>query len=260
MHSRRAVAARSTDANETSTGATSGLAAVSRSARFYRFRPPGGSRPDVRPAARTGYRGRMAAHAPRWVAPLPNVLSGIRLALAFAFPFLAAAMRLPVVLLGGISDWLDGTVARRFEVQSTLGGHLDALADKAFVVSAACTLAADGAFSWWQLPLLLARDVVVGFVAAFFALRRQWTAFRDMSARLWGKLATTLVFVFFVVLLIEGLEGFRLVAFLAAAVSSVVAAADYLVRFLRALRPARMDKARDPWKSEPCAVEGADQE
>jgi len=202
----------------------------------------------------------MATRASRWVRAVPNVLSGLRFVLAAAFPFLAATWRLPAVVAGGASDWLDGLVARRYGAQTTLGGILDAVADKAFVLSAACTLASDGDLAWWQLPLLLARDLVVAFVAAFFALRRQWAAFRNMAARLWGKVTTILVFVFFVVLLVDALEDGRQAAFVAAAASSVLAGVDYFVLFLRALRPARMDRARGPWKSDSCATEGADEE
>jgi len=178
----------------------------------------------------------METKAPGWVRQLPNVLSTLRLALAVVFPILPSEGRLPAVLVGGATDWLDGLIARRFGVQSTFGGLLDAVADKAFVLSVLLTLAAADILAWWQVPLLVVRDAAVLFTALFFAARREWAAFGGMPARWPGKVTTILTFAFFVALLIPALAGVRMPLFVATAGASVIAGVDYLIRFARVLR------------------------
>jgi phosphatidylglycerophosphate synthase len=177
----------------------------------------------------------MDSKAPGWIRAVPNALSGLRLALAAAFPFVPPAVRLPVVVASGATDWLDGWIARRFHVQSTVGGLLDAVADKTFVLSALLTLASAGLLAWWQVPLLLVRDAAVLFTALFFARRREWAAFRGMPARWSGKITTALTFAFFVVALVPALADLRFPLFLSTASASLLAGADYMAYFVRAL-------------------------
>ena len=178
----------------------------------------------------------MESKAPGWIRQVPNALSGLRLVLAVAFPFLTPSGRLPAVLASGATDWFDGRIARRYGVQSTFGGLLDAVADKAFVLSALCTLASEGILDWWQVPAVLVRDAVVLCSVIIFALRRDWAAFRGMPARWWGKITTLLMFLFFVVVLVPELDDLRRPLFFVVAATSAIAGLDYLIRFVCVLR------------------------
>lgn len=178
----------------------------------------------------------MEKAAPRWIRQVPNALSGLRLALAVAFPWLPAAGRLPAVVASGATDWLDGLIARRYGVQSTFGGLLDAVADKAFVLATLLTLAAGGLVAWWQVPFVLVRDVAVLLTALYFALRGEWAAFGGMPARWPGKVTTLLVFVWFLALLVPVRPWLQTTLFVLLATASIAAGADYLVRFARAAR------------------------
>lgn len=177
----------------------------------------------------------METKAPGLVRRVPNALSGLRLVLAVAFPLLPEEGRLPAVLASGATDWLDGLIARRFHVQSTLGGLLDAVADKTFVLAVLLTLASGGVLAWWQVPLLLVRDAAVLITVVFFALRREWAAFGGMSARWPGKATTALTFALFVVLLVHAWQDLRFPLFVATSAVGLVAGADYTARFARAL-------------------------
>ena len=176
-----------------------------------------------------------AAVRPNWARHLPNLLSGLRLVLAIAFPFAARGAQLPVVLAAAATDWLDGYFARKWRVQSTFGGLLDAVADKSFALSVILVLAFEGRIEWWQILLVLARDFVVAFVALYYAVRRQWAAFRQMPSRATGKIATVLVFAWFVTLVAPGTESWQMAVFVPTALASIAAAVDYLVKFGRAL-------------------------
>ena len=170
------------------------------------------------------------------MAAVPNALSLARLALAVAFPFLAPAWRLPVVLIGGFTDWLDGFVARRYHAQSAVGSLLDGVADKAFVLAVLVPLALEGTIAWWQVAWILLRDMVVAVVALYLALRGEWRMFTQIPARMPGKVTTALLFLWIVAVLVPLPASVTTPLFVLLAASSLTAAVDYGVQFGRALR------------------------
>jgi cardiolipin synthase len=159
---------------------------------------------------------------------LPNALSFLRLGCAAAFPFVPRSWWLELVVVAGVSDWLDGYIARRFHAESWLGGLLDGISDKAVVVTVLVTLCLRGMLAWWQLPFLLLRDLSVGTGVLVSVLRRDREAFQHMDSRTFGKLTTAAIFVFLVVLLLcphtttaHGL------LYAASAILSAIAGVDY---------------------------------
>lgn len=126
----------------------------------------------------------------RYIRFIPNTLSALRIILALAFPFSPQATWFLLILCAASSDALDGWIARRWQVQSRLGGLLDAVADKLFMLVALVTVAVHGAFSpWWVLPIL-ARDLLVAGTAIYAAVIRSWGSFLKMEVKWLGKLAT----------------------------------------------------------------------
>lgn len=164
---------------------------------------------------------------------VPNILSSLRLLLALAFPMLPERLWIWLVLVGAGTDFLDGWLARRFQVASWQGGLLDAVADKAFVLSVFLSLAGAGKFSPWLLPALIARDIMVAVAAGYALILRLWDSFQKMDARWSGKIATAGQFLLFVVALVwpAALDPVLIVAVLV----SVVAALDYGLLFGKAL-------------------------
>lgn len=63
--------------------------------------------------------------------------------------------------IAGISDAVDGAIARRFDMRSELGAYLDPLADKALLVSIYVTLAIIGVLPTWIAILVVSRDVMI---------------------------------------------------------------------------------------------------
>jgi cardiolipin synthase len=70
----------------------------------------------------------------------------------FAFLLFAAA---------GISDGVDGFIARRFNMRSEFGAYLDALADKALLVSIYVTLSVTGVLPGWLAIVVVSRDLMI---------------------------------------------------------------------------------------------------
>ncbi len=180
-----------------------------------------------------------ARPASRLLAALPNALSILRLGLAAAFPLSIEEWRLPIVVAGGLSDWLDGFIARRYGARSGSGVLLDAIADKLFVGSVLVTLAWTGLLAWWQLPLVVARDCAVMIVAAYVAWRRDWGAFGRLVPRLPGKLATGFQFALIATLLLWPGTPLGILVFALCVLVSLAAGADYLALFVEALREDR---------------------
>jgi phosphatidylglycerophosphate synthase len=182
-----------------------------------------------------------AVRTNRLIAAVPNLLSVLRLGLAAAFPLMPAVgpWRLASVIAAGFTDWLDGFVARRFGLNSPSGVLLDATADKLLVFSVVLTLTATGIFAWWQMLLVIARDLSVAVVAAYVTFRRDWPAFRRLVPRLTGKLTTGFQFALFLTVLIWPETMFATVVLGLTVLCSVFAAMDYLGQFATALKDDR---------------------
>lgn len=61
----------------------------------------------------------------------------------------------------GVSDAIDGYVARRFDLQTELGAYLDPVADKALLVSVYVTLGFLAVLPSWLVILVVSRDVLI---------------------------------------------------------------------------------------------------
>lgn len=100
---------------------------------------------------------------------LPNALGLVRLAAVPVLVWLVLDARWEaafwVFLLGGLSDALDGYVARRFDLVSRFGEILDPVADKALMNGAYLSLAAAGLVPWWLAVLVAGRDLIILGVA-----------------------------------------------------------------------------------------------
>lgn len=64
-------------------------------------------------------------------------------------------------VIAGISDGVDGFIAKRFNAASELGAYLDPVADKALLVSVFCTLGFKGALPAWLIVLVVSRDLFI---------------------------------------------------------------------------------------------------
>jgi cardiolipin synthase (CMP-forming) len=73
-------------------------------------------------------------------------------------------------LLAGVSDAVDGFLAKRFHMTSELGAHLDPLADKVLIVSIYIALGITEAIPRWIVILVVSRDILIvgGIMLAVF--------------------------------------------------------------------------------------------
>lgn len=96
---------------------------------------------------------------------IPNLISAARVVLVLPVIWLLLQQQfstaLWLFLVAGISDALDGLLAKTFHWQSHLGGILDPLADKFLLVSTYICLAILGAVPVWLVALVILRDLVI---------------------------------------------------------------------------------------------------
>ena len=64
-------------------------------------------------------------------------------------------------LLSGISDALDGFIAKRFNQKTLLGSYLDPIADKFLIVSAIVLLGYNGYVPIWLIIIIVSRDIAI---------------------------------------------------------------------------------------------------
>lgn len=78
---------------------------------------------------------------------------------------------LALAIFAGLSDLLDGWLARRFGWQSRFGSFADPLADKFLMMAAYITLASLGHLPWWLVGMVIFRDLVIVGGGMFYHLR-----------------------------------------------------------------------------------------
>lgn len=132
---------------------------------------------------------------------LPNVLTVFRMALTPVFVSLLFYQRfvwaLAAFVVAGITDGLDGLLARRFQQQSPLGRILDPIADKMMLVTSFVVLSMRGVFPtplpkhlpvpFWVTITVISRDIFILVGAAAINMVSGFRAFRPSFL---GKVST----------------------------------------------------------------------
>lgn len=173
---------------------------------------------------------------------LPNLITGFRIALVWPVFWLVSsgdfAAALFLAAIAGISDAVDGYLAKRFGWESRLGGLLDPLADKLLLLAGFLALTLIGDLPAWLLTLVIGRDVVI--VCGAVAYHNLIGPFKAQPSGL-SKLTTLVQILFVLVELlrlawIPGLPGQREFLWLTAALTVVSGLHYVLVWSLRARR------------------------
>src|SRR5919112_2088211 len=96
---------------------------------------------------------------------IPNLITISRLIMVPLIVVMMGQERWGIAFLlfvaAGISDGVDGFSARRFNMRSEFGAYLDALADKALLVSIYVTLSVTGVLPGWLVIVVVSRDIMI---------------------------------------------------------------------------------------------------
>ena len=171
---------------------------------------------------------------------MPNLISALRIALVAPLVFMILRDRhevaLLVAIIAGVSDGVDGFLARRFRWQSRVGSILDPVADKLMLVG--CMLA----LGWlheaprWLVALVVVRDAVIAAGAlAWHRLLRNFVAHPS-----WLSKTTTVAQIGFVLWVLAdhafGWHTGSVVPVWIVAVLTLASGIDYIVRWGRRAR------------------------
>lgn len=139
---------------------------------------------------------------------LPNILTVARIAAVVPLVWLMLAesfgWAFVVAMIAGVSDALDGYLARRFAWQSHFGGWADPAADKLLMSASYVTLAYLQVLPIWLSILVIGKDLFI--VLGALSYRRLFGQFKATPTRL--SKFTTLSQVIFIWLVLIGLIGF----------------------------------------------------
>ena len=138
-------------------------------------------------------------YRPRDLLLPPGLLSLSRIPLAVGFAWVVEQRYAALVVLGlaGLTDVLDGFIARRFGWVTPTGAAVDGLTDKLFVLTVAITLMVSGHLTPGAIALLATREIAELPLVAWVALspRARGTKAENPTANVLGKIATVFQFV-----------------------------------------------------------------
>ena len=171
----------------------------------------------------------------RGVLTLPNIISLSRIALAAVFVAIPdTAVRVALIVIAAVTDFLDGWIARRHALASRVGALIDPFADRVFVLAAITTFLFGGAITTAQYFMLIARDLAtaIGFLVARGV---SWLRTATFQARLSGKIVTVLQLIALCAVLVAPERAPLLI--LAVAIYSAWAIIDYTLVLWRVRTP-----------------------
>ncbi len=124
---------------------------------------------------------------------IPNILTLVRILLTPVFVIVLLRDMFPTALLvfaaAGISDGLDGLIARYMNQRTALGAYLDPAADKLLLTAAFITMAVLGIIPAWLTVVVVSRDVIIVLGLAILTLTEKKY---DINPTLTSKCTTTI--------------------------------------------------------------------
>ena len=138
----------------------------------------------------------------------PNLLSIARLCGVPVFLWLVLGPEwdgwaLVLLMVSGITDWLDGKLARTLNQSSKLGQILDPVADRCYILAVVVALAIRDIIPWWLAVSLPLRDVFLFSLVPFLRTR----GYSALPVHFLGKAATASLLYAFPLLLLGDGEG-----------------------------------------------------
>lgn len=138
---------------------------------------------------------------------VPNILSSLRMILAPIFLFMYVqdaliwrSLSIAVFAVAAFTDYFDGKIARKYEIETEFGVFLDPLADKVLTFAGFfCLPFLDPSqFPWWAVFAIVVRDVAVTALR-IFANRRSLPLVTRFTAK--AKTLVQMIFLYLVILI-----------------------------------------------------------
>jgi cardiolipin synthase (CMP-forming) len=170
---------------------------------------------------------------------LPNFLTFVRFMLIPLYVFVFVSdykiIAFLIVVLAGVTDVLDGYIARKRDQVTPIGAMLDPLADKCMMITVIISLVLTNMIPWLAAVFMFIRDVGMILGSAIFHFRGK----RTVPANVMGKLTTVLVYFAFLFIFFE--VPFAIPFLWIVIVFSFVTSMIYIVLFRRLNRGAKTE-------------------
>ena len=177
---------------------------------------------------------------------IPNILTVIRLILVPFFPIAYFShspnnhlIALTIFIVAGITDFLDGYIARRFNLATRLGSVLDPLADKAMLLTAIISLYIGGALPLIIPIIVVGKELLMVYGGLFVYFKRKKTV---IPANNVGKGATILYTVAVFVTILAPMSILSILLLSSAVILKLVAMGVYLKGYYKTIKPMTFDK------------------
>ncbi len=165
------------------------------------------------------------------VLTVPNLVSTSRVVLAVGFLAMdAVPVRLALIGVASLTDFLDGWIARRTKVASRFGALIDPVADRFFVLCVVIAYVLGDQLTAWQAVAIFFRDIM-SMIGWFVARNVSWLRPIRFRARPLGKVVTGLQLLTFIAVLLVPATVDGLV--IAVGVLGLVATVDYTLMLWR---------------------------
>lgn len=176
---------------------------------------------------------------------LPNKLTLLRVILipVFLVALLSGVVGHPfnryiavvIFIAASITDFLDGYIARKYNMVSNFGKFMDPLADKLLVTAALISMVQLGDIAAWIVIVILSREfIITGFRT--IAVERGIV----IAASMWGKSKTTCQMIMIIVVLsgiFTGMLGFiNTVLIYVSVILTIISGVDYIVKNVDVLK------------------------
>jgi cardiolipin synthase len=199
------------------------------------------------------------SHVSTRILTIPNLLTFLRMGLIPLFAILLVYNRegwaLILFTIAGVTDGIDGFIARRFKQESELGIIIDPIADKLLMTTAFIMLSWPGVLEasrflpvpFWVTATVIGRDVLIVTVAASITVM---TGFRDFVPSWLGKASTFVQVVAVIMILVAAtypqLRGFYLPTVYTTVVAfAVFSGVHYIFHVARLMRTDETEKPRN---------------
>ena len=165
------------------------------------------------------------------VLTVPNLVSTSRVILAVGFLAMdAVPVRLALIVVASLTDFLDGWIARRTKVTSRFGALIDPVADRFFVLCVVIAYVLGDQLTVWQAVAIFFRDIM-SLIGWFTARNVSWLRPIRFRARTLGKIVTGLQLLTFLAVLLAPATVNGLVILVGAL--GLVATVDYTLMLWR---------------------------
>lgn len=166
---------------------------------------------------------------------IPNILTALRILLVPVFLYYIIDGRLHaatvVFIVAGVTDGIDGFIARRFNYRTAFGANMDPFADKFLLVSAYIALTAKGFIPLWLcVPVIIKDSILLSGVLALRGAGRKV----EIIPSIFGKSTTVLQISTVIYAMVFAGQGYIFLALaLTTAIFTVYTMADYARREFR---------------------------